>query len=73
MLQKNTFSFIVKVLGYVKLAFDEGGTIMCGEGKDTSLNLPSPHTEVNVSLNAKNVLRVYTFDLGRDLRRHFKL
>ncbi|KAM7431813.1 Aldehyde dehydrogenase 8 member A1 [Porites harrisoni] len=36
---------LAKVLGYVKLAVNEGGEIVCGEGKDPPLNLPSPHTE----------------------------
>ncbi|KAK2560208.1 2-aminomuconic semialdehyde dehydrogenase [Acropora cervicornis] len=35
----------VSVLGYIKLAVEEGGTIECGEGKDTPLDIPSPHTE----------------------------
>lgn len=38
--------YILQVLGYVKLAVNEGGEIVCGEGKDPPLNLPSPHTEV---------------------------
>lgn len=41
--------FLLKVLGYVKLAVEEGGTIECGEGKDTPLDIPSPHTEVHKS------------------------
>lgn len=36
---------LAKVLGYVKLAVEEGGTIECGEGKDTPLDIPSPFTE----------------------------
>lgn len=36
---------LTKVLGYVKLAVEEGGTIECGEGKDTPLDIPSPYTE----------------------------
>ncbi|XP_073252148.1 2-aminomuconic semialdehyde dehydrogenase-like [Porites lutea] len=36
---------LAKVLGYVKLAVNEGGEIVCGEGKDPPLSLPSPHTE----------------------------
>ena len=34
------------MLGYVKLAVNEGGEIVYGEGKEPSLELPSPHTEV---------------------------
>ena len=34
------------MLGYVQLAVNEGGEIVCGEGKDSPLELPSPHTEV---------------------------
>jgi len=34
------------VLGYVKLAVNEGGEIACGEGKEPPVELPSPHTEV---------------------------
>ena len=30
----------------MKLAVDEGGEIVCGEGKDPPLNIPSPHSEV---------------------------
>lgn len=40
------FCYILQVLGYVKLAVNEGGEIVCGEGKDPPLSLPSPHTEV---------------------------
>lgn len=36
---------LAKVLGYVKLAVNEGGEIVCGEGKDSPLELPNPHTE----------------------------
>ncbi|CAH3158301.1 unnamed protein product [Pocillopora meandrina] len=36
---------LAKVLGYVKLAVNEGGEIVCGEGKDYPLELPSPHTQ----------------------------
>lgn len=36
------------MLGYVKLAVEEGGEIVCGEGKDAPLKLSSPHTEVHV-------------------------
>ncbi|XP_027046818.1 aldehyde dehydrogenase family 8 member A1-like [Pocillopora damicornis] len=36
---------LAKVLGYVKLAVNEGGEIVCGEGKDSPLELASPHTE----------------------------
>lgn len=36
---------LAKVLGYVKLAVEEGGTIECGEGKDTPPDIPSPFTE----------------------------
>ncbi|XP_044181171.1 2-aminomuconic semialdehyde dehydrogenase-like isoform X1 [Acropora millepora] len=36
---------LAKVLGYVKLAVEEGGTIECGEGKDTPLDIPSPFAE----------------------------
>ena len=39
-----------KVLGYVKLAVNEGGEIVCGEGKDSPLELPNPHTEVGTVL-----------------------
>lgn len=39
--------FLLKVLGYVKLAVEEGGTIECGEGKDTPPDIPSPFTEVH--------------------------
>lgn len=38
--------YLLKVLGYVKLAVNEGGEIVCGEGKDSPLELPSPHAEV---------------------------
>ena len=41
------FFFTSKVLGYVKLAVEEGGEIVCGEGKDPPLKLSSPHTEVD--------------------------
>lgn len=34
------------MLGYVKLAVNEGGEIMCGEGKEPPLELPSHHTQV---------------------------
>ena len=38
--------YLLKVLGYVKLAVNEGGEIVYGEGKEPPLELPSPHTEV---------------------------
>lgn len=41
--------FLLKVLGYVKLAVEEGGTIECGEGKDIPLDIPSPYTKVHKS------------------------
>ncbi|RMX43740.1 hypothetical protein pdam_00023694, partial [Pocillopora damicornis] len=41
---------LAKVLGYVKLAVNEGGEIVCGEGKDSPLELASPHTEVGTVL-----------------------
>lgn len=36
---------LAKVLGYVKIAVNEGGEIVCGEGKDPPLKLLSPHAE----------------------------
>lgn len=41
-------SDLLKVLGYVKLAVNEGGEIMCGEGKEPPLELPSPHKQVKI-------------------------
>lgn len=34
----------------MKLAVNEGGEIVCGEGKDSPLELPNPHTEVGTVL-----------------------
>ena len=38
--------YLLKVLGYVKLAVNEGGEIVYGEGKEPPLELPNPHKEV---------------------------
>ena len=57
--------FLLKVLGYVKLAVEEGGTIECGEGKDTPPDIPSPYTEVN-HLNC--VHKFYSNQASKELK-----
>ena len=40
------YSFPSKVKSYVNLVEEEGGTVLCGEGKDEPLDLPEKNRSV---------------------------
>ena len=53
----------------MKLAVDEGGEIVCGEGKDPPLNIPSPHSEVRVFIHVARSLCALTAVKGQNVEK----
>ena len=58
---------LAKVTGYVKLAKQEGGTIACGEGVDSPIQLPDKNKAVRVRYGDGNDCGLMMSCVWRDI------